>query len=103
MEFDSDVSRFVYVKKLLRRYHNKNELKTRLILNHIIILYNVFNAEANTRLLFCKVDEEYWSALKTFLLFLNFMPETIYNVNGKNIHSQNISIDLRIVNELRKL
>jgi hypothetical protein len=72
-DFEEDLKRFKYLKRLLKRYKKGSELRTHLILNHIIILYNVFG-EAATPLLLYKLDSEYWSAIKTFLLFLDRWP-----------------------------
>ena len=74
-EFLDDMKRFKYIKRLFRKYTATGELRTRLIINHIIILTNVFGVDAATTMLFFKVEKEYWPLLKTFLVFLNFMPE----------------------------
>ena len=73
-DFESDLKRITYVKRLLKRYQNNGELKVHLILNHLIILFNVFN-EATVPLLFYNLDEELWPAIKSFLIFLNRVPE----------------------------
>ena len=73
-DFESDLKRIRYVKRLLKRYQNNGELKVHLILNHLIILFNVFN-EATVPLLFYNLDEELWPAIKSFLIFLNRIPE----------------------------
>ena len=73
-DFESDLKRIRYVKRLLKRYHNNGELKVHLILNHLIILFNVFN-EATVPLLFYNLDEELWPAIKSFLIFLNRVHE----------------------------
>ena len=70
-EFLDDMKRFKYIKRLLRKYQDNGPLKERLILNHIIVLNNVFGAEASTTLLLYKIQKEYWSTLKSFLIFLN--------------------------------
>ena len=72
-DFEEDLKRFKYIKRLLRRYESTGELKTHLILNHVIVLYNVFD-EAATPLLFYKVEATYWSIIKAFMLFLNRLP-----------------------------
>jgi hypothetical protein len=72
-QFYEDVKRFKYVKRLFRKYKITGELKVRLILNHIIILSNVFGNEAAATLLLYKVEREYWSLLKTFLFYLNII------------------------------
>ena len=74
-EFYDDMKRFKYVKRLFRKYKETGELKERLLLKHIIVLNNLFGAEAASTLLFFKIEAEYWSALKSFLEFLNLMPE----------------------------
>ena len=73
-DFESDLKRIRYVKRLLKRYKNTGELKVHLILNHLIILFNVFN-EAAVPLLFYNLEEELWPAIKSFLIFLNRLPE----------------------------
>ena len=72
--FESDLKRIRYVKRLLKRYQNNGELKVHLILNHLIILFNVFN-DATVPLLFYNLDEELWPAIKSFLIFLNRVSE----------------------------
>ena len=69
-DFDKDLNHFKYIKRLLKRYKNTGVLKTHLLLNHFIILYNIFG-EATTPMLFFKIDEDLWSSMKTFILFLN--------------------------------
>ena len=73
-DFESDLKRIRYVKRLLKRYKNTGELKTHLILNHLTILFNVFN-DAAVPLLFYNLDRDLWSAIKSFLVFLNRFPE----------------------------
>ena len=75
-DFEEDLNRFKYIKRLFRRYESSGELKTHLILNHIILLYNVFD-DAATPLLFFKIEATYWPFLKAFLLFLNRLPEIL--------------------------
>ena len=72
-DFEEDLKRFKYIKRLLRRYETTCELKTHLILNHVIVLYNVFD-DAATPLLFYRVEATYWSIIKAFMLFLNRLP-----------------------------
>ena len=72
-DFDEDMKRFKYLKRLLKRYVRGQALRTHLIINHLIILYNVFG-DAATPLLFFKMEREYWSMLKTILLYLNKYP-----------------------------
>ena len=73
-DFESDLKRIRYVKRLLKRYKNTGELKTHLIVNHLIILFNVFN-DAAVPLLFYNLEEELWPSIKSFLIFLNRLPE----------------------------
>lgn len=100
-EFEEDLKRIKYIKRLIRRYRLTGELKERLILNHIIILANVFGIESAVRMLFFKIDREDYDILKTFLVFLNYMPKTVHGVNGKNIHSADIWVDLFVGKRLR--
>ena len=74
-EFLDDMKRFKYLKRLFRKYDTTKELKTRLILNHIIVLNNVFGVDASTTLLFFKIEKQHWSLLKTFLVYLHIRPE----------------------------
>ena len=73
-DFDKDLNHFKYIKRLLKRYKNNGELKTHLLLNHFIILYNIFG-EATTPMLFYKIEEELWAPMKTFVVFLGKLPE----------------------------
>jgi hypothetical protein len=73
-DFQSDLKRIRYVKRLLKKYRNTGELRTHLILNHLTILFNVFN-DATVPLLFYNLDRDLWPAIKSFLLFLNRFPE----------------------------
>lgn len=74
-EFEDDMKRFKYLKRLLRKYHDTGELKERLILNHIIVINNVFGADAGSTLLLFKIEPEFWGVLKTFMDFLGMLPE----------------------------
>ena len=74
-EFLDDMKRFKYLKRLFRKYDTSKDLKMRLIINHIIILANVFGVDAATSLLFFKIEREHWPILKAFLVFLHYMPE----------------------------
>ena len=103
IDFSNDLKIFKYVKRLLNRYERTGEIKERLMLNHLIMLGNVFPVQVVSRILFFKIPEQYWSALKTFLIFLNYMPEKINSINGKNILSSDIQIDMKIAKKLRKI
>jgi len=74
-EFHDDMKRFKYIKRLLRKYQESGELKERLILNHMTVIYNVFGVDAGSTLLLFKIEPEFWSILKTFMVFLNMLPE----------------------------
>lgn len=74
-EFQDDLKRFKYIKRLLRKYYDTGVLKERLLLNHLIVLNNVFGPDACATLLLYKIQKEYWPALKSFLLFLNILTE----------------------------
>ena len=74
-EFEDDLKRFKYLKRLFRKYDTSKEFKSRLIINHVIVLANVFGVDAATTLLFFKIDKQHWYLLKTILIFLNYMPE----------------------------
>ena len=102
-EFESDMKKTKYLKRLFRRYKISKNLKERLILNHIILLNNVFGPEATTKILFYKVDERDYDILKTFLLYLNILPEKINSIKGKVIHTADIPVDLNIAEVLRKI
>ena len=73
-DFEKDLNHFKYIKRLLKRYKNTGELKAHLLLNHFIILYNIFG-EGTTAMLFYKIEEEMWEIMKTFVVFLDKLPE----------------------------
>ena len=81
-EFEDDLKRFKYIKRLLRKYYDTGILKERLLLNHIIVLNNVFGPDACATLLLYKIQPEYWPVLKSFLLYLNIMrDEELKDIN----------------------
>ncbi len=102
-EFTEDIKKLNYLKRLFRRYRKHGEMRERLILNHIVVLYNLFGPEVTTRLLFFNMSKDDYSILKTYLTFLNIMPERVRGINGKDIISSDITIDMNIANELRNL
>lgn len=102
-EFKEDMKRFNYLKRLFFRHRKTGEIKERLILNHIVVLYNIFGPEAATRLLFFKLAKEDYPALKTYLIFLSCMPEKITGIKGIDILSSDISINMPIAEELRRI
>lgn len=95
-EFYDDLARFKYVLRLLRRYRTSGIIQERLVLNHLITIYNVFEIHAANRILFYRIDKDLWPAIKAFLLYLNYLPEghTVYN---------SISIDLYVAKKLQIL
>ena len=102
-EFEGDIKRTKYLKRLFRRYKVTKTLKERLILNHIILLNNVFGPEVTSRILFYRIDERDYDILKTFLIYLNLLPEIILGINGKNIKTSDIPVDMNIAEILRKI
>ena len=100
VDFEEDLSRFTYIKRLLNKYQKTGELSERLLLNHIILLHNVFG-KATIDLLFFKIDRQYWPQLKTFLVFLNFLPENY--VIEKEVHETDVGLDKTIVTTLRNI
>ena len=103
-EFLEDISRFKYLKRLFGKYKESGEIRERLILNHLIILYNVFPPEQCTRML-CMKLHEYIEYLKPFLVYLNYWPERIKPITQRpeGIIGTDIGLDKKIVDVLRKL
>lgn len=95
-DFDKDLNHFKYIKRLLKRYRNTGELKVPLLINHFIVLYNIFG-EAATPMLFFKIERELWSTMKTFILFLNKIPEY------PKCYLHDIPVDLDCLKELQKI
>jgi hypothetical protein len=102
-EFLDDLKRFKYIKRLLRKHNVGKELKERLILNHIIVLGNLFGVEATTKMLFYKLEEKFWPQVKTFLVFLNYMPLKIIVSPGIEILDKDIPIDESILEDLKRI
>jgi hypothetical protein len=102
-EFKEDLKRFNYLKRLFYRYRKTGEVKERLVINHIIVLYNVFGVEVCTRMFFYKMSEEDYSIIKTYLLFLNYLPPFVRGINGKDINTNDIPVDLTIAEALRTI
>ena len=95
-DFDKDLNHFKYIKRLLKRYKNTGELKTHLLLNHFIILYNIFG-EATTPMLFFKIEKELWATMKSFIIFLGRLPEY------PKCYIHDIQVDLYCLQELYKI
>lgn len=100
-EFYDDLKKIKYIKRLINRFLENGKLKEILILNHLIVFYNVFDNKAATRLLFFKIEEKYWSVLKTFLIYLSMMPDKVYGIKGKDIISSDIQLNQEVIDKLR--
>ena len=96
-EFEEDLKRFKYVKRWLKKYHETGTINSHLLLNHIIVIFNCWN-DASIPMLFYKLDKEYWSYIKSFLIFLNRVPE--YPVHNS---IELIDSDINILSELQGL
>ena len=99
-EFNDDLNRISYIKRLFKRYRNTGEIKERLVLNHLTVLYNVFYHEACTRMLVLRLNE-YVDILKPFLMYLNYWPEKIIGIEDQ-ILSSDVVLDIGIIAKLRK-
>ena len=95
-DFDKDLNHFKYIKRLLKRYKNTGVLKSHLLLNHFIILYNIFCA-ATTPMLFHKIDDDLWPTMKAFIIFLNRLPE----FPKTSMHD--VQVDLNCLKELNRI
>ena len=95
-DFDKDLKHFKYIKRLLKRYKSSGELKIHLLINHFIILYNIFG-DATTPMLFYKIEKNLWGPVKTFVVFLNKLPDYPHTY----IHD--IEIDEQCLEELEKI
>ena len=100
-EFQEDLTRIIYLKRLFKKYKRSGELRDRLILNHLITFYNVFGIEAGNRMLFYKMDSDLMPLLKTFLVYLNYLSETTKEIEGIDIVS--IPLDPTIIPKLRNI
>ena len=100
-EFKEDMKRFNYLKRLFKRYRKIGELREQLVLNHLVVICNVFGPEVATRILFFKITKDDFSALKTYLLFLSCMPEKVRGIKGHDIISSEIPVDMTIADILR--
>ena len=101
-EFVEDFNRLRYIKRLIRRYSQNGELKERLILNHLVILYNTFDNDTCTRLLFFKL-KKYLEYITPFLLLLNRLPKTFLDENNNVIYTSDIKMNQYIIDKLRKI
>lgn len=102
-EFEEDLKRIKYIKRLIKRYKTTGKLKERLILNHIIVLGNVFGVEAAVNMLFFKLDEEYYDSLKSFLVFLSYLPKVVDGIKGIRLNTSDIPLDITISSKLMEI
>ena len=102
-EFNEDLNKIKYVKRLFNRFLETGELRTNLILNHLIVIYNVYENEAATRMLFFRVEKKFYSILKPFLIFLNRLPEKVKGIDGEDIQTNHIPLNETTIKELRKI
>lgn len=102
-EFEDDYKKIRYIKRLLQKYRCSGKIKERLILNHLVVLQNVFGIEASTRMLFFRIDQRDWSSLKTFLIYTSAMPTIVKGIDGRDIISSDIPVEQYIVSILRNL
>lgn len=100
-EFVEDLGRIKYIKKLVTKYIETGELKERLILNHLIVLNNVFGPENLCKIVFFKMEKQL-CYIKPFLVYLNVLPERVYGIKSTPIDTTEIMMDQRIVEALRK-
>lgn len=99
-EFYDDLKRFNYLKRLFNRFKETGEIKERLVLNHLVVLYNVFGPKA-TEMLFLKL-KNYYSYLKPFIFYMNLLPDFV-NVENKLVDTKTIIMDEKIISLLRKI
>jgi len=102
LEFQEDLNRIKYLKRLFKRYDEKGDLKERLVINHLIVIYNVFEREAATRMLVMKLDG-YLHYLKPFLVMMGYWPRTIDGIKGINIDGDGVPVDSKIAETLRRI
>lgn len=104
VEFYEDLNRFKYIKRLFNKYEESGEIKDRLIINHLTIIYNVFGAEAGTRLLFLKL-KDYLHLIKPFLILMGTLPDVVRKIGleGRDIYTNEIPMEQRVVDVLRKI
>jgi len=95
-DFDKDLNHFKYIKRLLKRYQKTGELRVHLLINHFIVLYNIFG-DATTPMLFYKIEKDLWSSMKTFIMFLNKLPEF------PKCYIHEIEVDLDCLSQLQKI
>jgi len=101
-EFEDDLKRIKYIKRLFKKYKDSGELKERLILNHLIVLYNVFQAESMTKMLCFKLHD-YIAILKSFLEYMSYWPKIVRGVSGRDIVSESVISDVFVASTLARV
>ncbi len=102
-EFEEDLGRIAYIKRLLSKYQSTGQLKERLLLNHLVIFLNVFGILPGNRILFLKLDKTDWSVVKPFLIFIDSLVPVVQNIRGIDIHTDEIPLDKRAIEALRQV
>lgn len=102
-DFQKDLNRTKYLKRLFNRFYKKGDLKERLILNHLIIFTNVFGPEFGVKMLFFRIDKKFYPFLKTFLIFMHMLPDVIYGIQENPFYTCDIPVNMNIANILRKI
>ena len=100
-EFEDDLKRFRYLKRLFNKYKQTGELKDRLIINHFVVLYNVFHHRAATKMICLKLYDEL-SYVTPFLIMMGYWPDRIEGIDGKIVVDSDISLDMNVTNTLRE-
>jgi|AACY02.17.fsa_nt_gi hypothetical protein len=101
-EFLDDMKRIKYVKRLFHKYHTKDVLKERLIINHLVVLFNVLGNEPCNRILFLKIDKSQHYILASFLSWLNKLPDVVVGIEGRMINLEDIVLDKYILDTLER-
>jgi hypothetical protein len=102
-EFEEDLNRISYIKRLMSKYYSSGQLKERLILNHVVIFMNVFGIIPGNRMLFLKLDKTDWAVIKPFLVFIDSLIPVIENIRGKDILTDVIPLDKKVIEALRQI
>ena len=103
-EFIEDYKRLKYVKRLCRRYTTTGRISERLMLNHLVLLHNVFGTGPTARMLFLKCnDERMWRVLKAFLTYMDVLPEVVTGIDGEDIYMESVPLDEKLLEKLRAL
>ena len=102
-EYKSDLRHVRFINTAFSKYHNKSIINTRVILNHLISFYNVFNRDDATRILFFYVDENYWDYLYSFLIFLDLMPNYVFGIDSRDINIYDLNNNDEISLQLKEL